>query len=152
MDKQEKYNTLLKNIEDLIRGEEDIISVMATIACELKHTFETFSWAGFYRVVKPETLKVGPYQGPHGCLEISFKRGVCGKCATERITQIVDDVSTIPYHISCSSESKSEIVVPVFNKQGTLIAVMDIDSNNINNFDKTDIYYLESICSIFRKI
>jgi GAF domain-containing protein len=116
----------------------------------LKQAFETFSWAGFYRVVKPGLLKVGPYQGTHGCLEISFGKGVCGKCASEKTTQIVDDVTKIPYHIACSSESKSEIVVPVFDKNKNLIAVLDVDSNLPYNFDKTDKQYLEAVCELFK--
>jgi GAF domain-containing protein len=150
MTKQERYNDVVRAIEALVKDEDDIIAMMATIACELKQAFETFSWAGFYRVVKPGLLKVGPYQGTHGCLEISFGKGVCGKCASEKTTQIVDDVTKIPYHIACSSESKSEIVVPVFDKNKNLIAVLDVDSNLPYNFDKTDKQYLEAVCELFK--
>jgi L-methionine (R)-S-oxide reductase len=150
--KQDRYQGVIKNIDALVHGEDDAIAMMATIACELKHAFKTFSWAGFYRVVKPGVLKVGPYQGTHGCLEIPFGKGVCGKCASEKTTQIVGDVSKIPYHIACSSESKSEIVVPVFDDRNQLIAVLDIDSDIPYNFDSTDKQYLEIVCSPFTRV
>ncbi len=152
MDKIERYQNALQAIEALVNGEDDTIARMATIVCELKQAFETFSWAGFYRVVKPGLLKVGPYQGVHGCLEIPFSRGVCGKCASEKATQIVSDVTKIPYHIACSSETKSEIVVPVFDKNNNLIAALDVDSNLPGNFDEIDKKYLEAICGLFRRL
>ncbi|HVN49366.1 MAG TPA: GAF domain-containing protein [Bacteroidota bacterium] len=150
MTKEEQYRAVIKSINAILEGEDDAIAMMATISCELKHAFDSFSWAGFYRVVKPGLLKVGPYQGSHGCLEISFDRGVCGRCASERTTQIVADVSAIPYHIACSGETKSEIVVPVFDRQNNLIAVLDIDSNLQNNFDEIDRTNLERICGLFK--
>jgi L-methionine (R)-S-oxide reductase len=152
MNKQEQYKSVVQNIEALVQDEDDNIAMMATIVCELKQAFQTFSWAGFYRVVKPGLLKVGPYQGTHGCLEIPFGKGVCGKCASEKITQIVDDVTKIPYHIACSSESKSEIVVPVFDKNKNLFAVLDVDSNIPYNFDKIDKQYLETVCAVFKNV
>jgi L-methionine (R)-S-oxide reductase len=152
MKKQEQYKGTFRAIEALVNDEDDSIAMMATIACELKQAFETFSWVGFYRVVKPGLLKVGPYQGTHGCLEIPFGKGVCGKCASEQTTQVVADVAAIPYHIACSSETKSEIVVPVFDKCGNLIAVLDIDSNIPDNFDETDKQYLEIVCELFKNI
>jgi L-methionine (R)-S-oxide reductase len=151
MEKRQKYIEVTRVIESLLEGEDDHISMMATISCELKHAFETFSWVGFYRVVKAGLLKVGPYQGAHGCLEIPFNRGVCGKCATARETQIVEDVSVLPYHIACSGETKSEIVVPVSDANGMLIAVLDVDSTDPGNFDATDAEHLEVICSAFRR-
>jgi GAF domain-containing protein len=148
MKKQKKYSELIKRIEYLIEGETDEISVMSTIACELYHSFRYFNWVGFYRVAAPNTLKVGPYQGPHGCLQIPFGKGVCGKCTVEKLTQIIDDVSKISYHITCAAETQSEIVVPIIDKNGNLRAVLDIDSNRLNNFDKIDKENLETICSL----
>jgi L-methionine (R)-S-oxide reductase len=150
MDKHEKYQEVLTSIKALLKDEDDDIAMMATIACELKHAFETFSWVGFYRVVKPGILKIGPYQGMHGCIEIPFTNGVCGKCASEKITQVVQDVSKLPYHIACSNETKSEIVVPVLDKNNNLIAVLDVDSNLESNFDALDKQYLETLCSFFQ--
>jgi L-methionine (R)-S-oxide reductase len=150
MEKNEKYRETLKSIEAMLKGEDDAIAIMATIACELKNAFETFSWVGFYRMVKPGLLKVGPYQGTHGCIEIPTTKGVCGKCATEKSTQVVQDVAMLPYHIACSSETRSEIVVPVLDNNGDLIAVLDIDSNIESNFDGVDKQYLETLCSLFQ--
>jgi L-methionine (R)-S-oxide reductase len=149
MDKRRQYAEVVQTLKNLLNDEEDAITMMATISCELKHSFDTFSWVGFYRVVKPGLLKVGPYQGSHGCIDISFDRGVCGKCASEGRTQIVQDVQKISYHIACSSETMSEIVVPIFDAEKTLIAVLDIDSNLKECFDEVDKYYLEEICSMF---
>jgi L-methionine (R)-S-oxide reductase len=149
MDKHRQYAEVVQTLKNLLRDEEDAIAMMATISCELKHSFDMFSWVGFYRVVKPGLLKVGPYQGFHGCIDISFERGVCGKCASERKTQIIQDVQKIPFHIACSSETMSEIVVPVFDAEKTLIAVLDIDSNFKECFDEVDKYYLEEICTLF---
>ena len=149
MDKRRQYAEAVQTLKNLLSDEEDAIAMMATISCELKHSFDTFSWVGFYRVVKPGLLKVGPYQGSHGCIDISLDRGVCGKCASEGRTQIVQDVQKIPYHVACSSETMSEIVVPVFDAEKTLIAVLDIDSIFKECFDEVDKCYLEKICSMF---
>jgi L-methionine (R)-S-oxide reductase len=150
MEKKENYRETLKSIEAILKNEDDAIAMMATIACELKNAFETFSWVGFYRIVKPGLLKVGPYQGTHGCIEIPTTKGVCGKCATEKATQIVHDVTKLPYHIACSSETRSEIVVPVLDIDGDLFAVLDIDSSIGSNFDDVDKQYLETLCSLFQ--
>jgi GAF domain-containing protein len=149
MDKRRQYAEAVQTLKNLLSDEEDAIAMMATISCELKHSFDTFSWVGFYRVVKPGLLKVGPYQGSHGCIDISLDRGVCGKCASEGRTQIVQDVQKIPYHVACSSETMSEIVVPIFDAEKALIAVLDIDSNLKECFDEVDKYYLKKICSMF---
>jgi GAF domain-containing protein len=130
----------------LTAGEADAIAVMATFVCELHHGLEHFDWTGFYRVVAPGVLKVGPYQGGHGCLTIPFDRGVCGKCAREGRTQIVDDVTQVPYHIACASSTRSEIVVPVFDAAGRVRAVLDVDSDRPAAFDATDARYLEEVC------
>jgi L-methionine (R)-S-oxide reductase len=150
MNKDKRYQEVLQSIKTLLKDEDDSITMMATIASELKQAFETFSWVGFYRVVEPGILKIGPYQGGHGCIEIPFSKGVCGKCASQKTTQVVPDIAKLPYHIACSGETKSEIVVPVFDNNNGIIAVLDIDSNIENNFNALDKQYLESVCSLFR--
>ena len=144
--KEEIYNEVLKSIESQIEGETDLITVMSTIACELYQAFNYFNWVGFYRRVDEKTLKVGPYQGGHGCLTIEFEKGVCGKCAREGRTQMENDVNAIPHHIACSVDTKSEIVIPVKDDEGNVRAVLDIDSTEINSFDEIDKKYLERIC------
>jgi L-methionine (R)-S-oxide reductase len=152
--KQEQYARTLERIRTLIAGETDEIAVMATVVCELHHGLEHFDWTGFYRVVAPGLLKVGPYQGGHGCLTISFDRGVCGRCARERKTQIVPDVTRAPEHIACSSSTRSEIVVPVLDGGGRVRAVLDVDSDAPAAFEETDARWLEEVCgwvgSVFR--
>lgn len=145
--KEKIYFELLNNIRILTEGEDDIISVMSTISCEVFHAFDHFNWVGFYRRTGESTLKVGPYQGGHGCLVIDFGRGVCGKCAREEAVQIENDVANLPYHIACSSDTRSEIVIPV-KKDGDLIAVFDIDSTEPDMFDETDGRYLTEIVSL----
>ena len=146
MKKEDRYIEVLQNIESLIEGEMDLVSVMSTISCELYHTFEHFNWVGFYRLVDENTLKVGPYQGTHGCLTINLEKGVCGKCAREGKVQMENDVNAIPYHIACSGDTKSEIVIPVKDRKNNVRAVLDIDSTEINSFDETDRKYLKQIC------
>ena len=143
--KRETYASVRQQIHSLLAGEWDEIAAMATIAAELHHAFARFHWVGFYRVVRPGVLKVGPYQGGHGCLTIPFDRGVCGKCAREQRTQLVPDVSRLPYHIACSSTTRSEIVVPILDGHGTLRAVLDIDSNDADAFDLIDQEQLEAV-------
>lgn len=147
-DKSAAYAEVLDCIERLIAGETDEIAVMATVACELHHAFPQFSWTGFYRVVAPGLLKVGPYQGGHGCLTIPFERGVCGAAARERRTQIVEDVTQAPHHIACSSTTRSEIVVPVLAADGSVRAVLDVDSDAFAAFDETDAHWLERVCGL----
>ena len=146
--KKEKYKTVLRNIKSLIEDESDLVSIMSTIACELYHAFDSFIWVGFYRLVNEKTLKVGPYQGTHGCLTINSDKGVCGKCVRENAIQIENDVSAIPHHIACSSETKSEIVLPVRDREKRVRAVLDVDSNEINCFDEMDKEYLTEICAL----
>ena len=148
--KETKYLELINKIKLLIEGETDIISIMSTISCEVFHTFDYLNWVGFYRVVGRNTLKVGPYQGGHGCLKISFDRGICGKCASEKKTQIVKDVEKLDFHIACSSETKAEIVLPVFDSQKNLIAVFDVDSVNAEAFDETDEKHLTEIVKLIK--
>lgn len=138
------YDTVSKTIEALCDGETDAISKMATISCELYQNLEGFDWVGFYRVVSPGLLKIGPYQGGHGCLVIPFDRGVCGACAREEKTQIVGDVDAFPGHIACAASTRSEIVLPVY-EGGELIGVLDIDSDKPSNFDETDEAALNAI-------
>jgi len=151
-EKQRLYDLTLGAIREPIEGETDLIAVMATVACELHHRFDWFDWTGFYRVVAPGLLKVGPYQGPHGCLQISFDRGVCGAAARLRQTQIVPDVRTFPGYIACSSSTRSEIVVPVLTPQDQLVAVLDIDSDRPNAFGEVDRINLETICRMIGRV
>lgn len=141
------YDEILPNIHALCQGEHDPIALMATIACELFHGDDRFDWVGFYRVVGPELLKIGPYQGGHGCLSIAFSRGVCGAAAREQRTQLVPDVDAFPGHIACAATTRSEIVLPVFNGAGALMAVLDIDSNQPAAFDGHDQAALEGMLS-----
>ncbi|TMM52376.1 GAF domain-containing protein [Sulfitobacter sabulilitoris] len=132
------YPTLAKTIASLTEGETDTVALMATIACEVHHADDRFDWTGFYRVTEPELLKIGPYQGGHGCLQIPFSRGVCGAAARTGQTQLVPDVDAFPGHIACASSTRSELVLPVWNSGGTVIAVFDIDSNRANAFTTVD--------------
>ena len=147
-DKRALYEETLLAIHALCEGEDDEIALMSTIVCELHRRFDAFHWTGFYRVTAPGILKVGPYQGGHGCLTIPFERGVCGKAASDKCTQIVEDVNALPYHIACSSTTISEIVVPVLAASGEVCAVLDIDSDFAAQFDEIDREYLEKIASI----
>jgi GAF domain-containing protein len=144
--KAERYQEVLARVGALVQGENDEIAVQATVVCELAHAFDCFDWVGFYRVVQPGLLKIGPYQGGHGCLVIPFSAGVCGKCAREKKTQLIADVNEIPYHIACSGSTRSEIVVPVLDQLGAVRAVLDVDSDEPGAFDRTDAEYLERLC------
>lgn len=146
MDKNAQYERTLAHLRSLLIGETDEIAAMATTVCELHHGLDHFDWTGFYRVVAPSILKVGPYQGGHGCLTIPLERGVCGKCAREARTQLVPDVTALPYHIACSSSTRSEIVVPVFDAVGKVRAVLDVDSDTLNAFDEIDQRHLDEVC------
>ena len=146
-DKAQVYEETLRGIERLIDGESDPVAIMATVACELHHAFDHFGWTGFYRVAEPGLLKIGPYQGSHGCLTIPFDRGVCGAAARTCETQLVADVRDCPHHIACSSSTLSEIVVPVADRHGRLLAVLDVDSDRLAAFDDTDRRCLEQLCT-----
>lgn len=139
------YEALAARVRAVTEGESDEIALMATVACELYHGMEGFDWVGFYRVVAPGLLKVGPYQGKHGCIEIPFERGVCGAAAREGRTQVVEDVDAFPGHIACASSTRSEIVVPVFGRDGRLIGVFDIDSDSPAHFGDADRVALEAL-------
>lgn len=151
-EKQRLYDLALSTIRELIEAETDPIAIMATVVCELHHRFDWFDWTGFYRVVAPGLMKVGPYQGPHGRLEISFDRGVCGAAARLRRTQIVPDVRAFPGYIACSSSTRSEIVVPVLTLQDELVAVLDIDSDQPDAFGEVDRVNLETLCRMVGRI
>lgn len=142
------YPALMKSIAALTEGEDDPVALMATLACELHHADARFDWTGFYRVVAPELLKIGPYQGGHGCLTIPFSRGVCGAAARSGTVQIVADVDAFPGHIACASSTRSEIVLPVHDGHGAVIAVLDIDSDLPNAFDTKDAEWLERILAM----
>lgn len=138
------YDDLAQRIAALTAGETDEVALMATLACEIHHADDRFDWTGFYRVTEPELLKIGPYQGGHGCLVIPFARGVCGAAAREGRTQLVPDVEAFPGHIACASSTRSELVIPVYAKRG-LIGVLDIDSDQPDAFTEDDAAALEAI-------
>ncbi|MEM8801418.1 MAG: GAF domain-containing protein [Pseudomonadota bacterium] len=147
MDARVDYPALLKRITALTEGESDAVSLMATVACEVHYSDERFNWTGFYRVTEPELLKIGPYQGGHGCLQIPFSKGVCGAAARTGSVQLVPDVDAFPGHIACASSTRSELVLPVWNRAGDLIAVFDIDSDLPEAFDQEDAVYLTKMLS-----
>jgi L-methionine (R)-S-oxide reductase len=153
-DRQQKINTyerVVQEIEAILEGETDLLAAMATVVCLLHHAFDTYFWTGFYRRVGPERLLIGPYQGTLGCLEITFDRGVCGACARSGQTVVVPDVHQFPGHIACDAASKSEIVVPVFDRARRLIAVFDVDSDQYDAFDEVDRRYLEQIMALLSR-
>lgn len=139
------YTELAQTIRSLTHGESDEVALMATLACEIHHADARFDWTGFYRVTGPELLKIGPYQGGHGCLVIPFARGVCGAAARTRATQLVPDVDAFPGHIACASSTRSELVIPVFGPSERLIGVLDIDSNQPDAFTQEDADRLQEI-------
>ena len=143
--KEEKYKSLLPQIEALVTGETDLIANLANAMAALKQSFDFF-WVGAY-LVKEGELVLGPFQGPVACTRIAFNRGVCGASYTRRKTILVPDVEAFPGHIACSSSSKSEIVVPVL-KEGEVKMVLDVDSDQLNYFDETDQLYLEQLADL----
>lgn len=145
--RRRRYAAVADRIALLLDGETDAVSMYATVVCELHHAFAAFDWTGFYRVVSPSMLAVGPYQGGHGCLRIPFARGVCGAAARTRVTQWVDDVEARSDHIACSSSTRSEVVVPVIDDDGTLWAVLDVDSDDLAAFHGCDVEALERIAA-----
>jgi L-methionine (R)-S-oxide reductase len=145
--KEEQYKALIPQIKGLLEGEPDLVANLANIAAALKEQFGWF-WVGFY-LIKGESLVLGPFQGPVACTRIRKGRGVCGSSWAEGKTLIVPDVEKFPGHIACSSLSKSEIVVPFFNN-GTILGVLDVDSDELNQFDTTDQKYLEEIVSLIK--
>ena len=146
--KEEKYKLLVSQIASLIDGEKDMIAVMSNVAAAIHQTMG-FWWTGFYRVIGDELL-LGPFQGPIACMHIPYGKGVCGTAWQRAKTIVVPDVEQFPGHIACSSESKSEIVVPVFGRDGKVMAVLDIDSEHLATFDDIDRKYLEEICQLMK--
>lgn len=144
-DKSEQYRSLIPQISALIEGENDLIANMANVCAALKEQFNFF-WVGFY-MIKGDELVLGPFQGPVACTRIRKGKGVCGSSWNEAKTIIVPDVEAFPGHIACSSASKSEIVVPII-RNGTVIGVLDVDSNQLNSFDETDADFLNKILQI----
>lgn len=141
------YSDLSRTIAALTAGETDTVALMATVACEVHHSDARFDWTGFYRVVAPELLKIGPYQGGHGCLVIPFSRGVCGAAARTQEIQLVADVDMFSDHIACSSSTRSELVLPVCNQAGDLLGVFDIDSDRVDAFTQEDAENMSEILS-----
>lgn len=145
--RESRYQTLLKEIMSVVSGEPDLIARMASVTSLLHHSFDEFLWTGFYLVdqTNPKELVIGPYQGTLGCLRIPIGKGVCGAAAESGTVQIVKDIHTFPGHIACDARSNSEIVIPVRNPNGDLIAVLDIDSERFGDFDEVDGRGLQSI-------
>ncbi|MBP3776599.1 MAG: GAF domain-containing protein [Prevotella sp.] len=143
MEKEEKYRLLTAQIQSLIEGETDRVSVMANISAAIQEEMGFF-WTGFY-IVYGDELRLGPFQGSVACMHIPFGRGVCGTAWQRRATVVVPDVEEFPGHIACSSLSRSEIVVPVFNAKNEVVAVLDIDSRDLHTFDEVDQKWLEEI-------
>jgi L-methionine (R)-S-oxide reductase len=146
--KRDAYRQLDEQIRAVLAGIDDEIAIMATMSAAIHHAFGHL-WTGFYRLVEPNLLRVGPYQGTIGCLEIAVGRGVCGTAAAERRTVIVPDVDTFPGHIACDARSRSEIVVPILNDTGQLVAVLDIDSDRPAAFDEEDQQGIERLVTRF---
>ncbi len=152
LSKAEGYREVTAAVDALLAGMKDDVAAMATLSSVVHHAFGHL-WTGFYRVVEPDRLlRVGPYQGTVGCLEIAFGRGVCGTAAAERRTVIVPDVHAFAGHIVCDARSRSEIVVPVTNAGGELIAVFDIDSEHLAAFDEEDARGLEALMARFSRM
>jgi GAF domain-containing protein len=147
----EAYRELQQHVDATLEGIDDEIAAMATMSCLVHHAFGHL-WTGFYRVVEPgRLLRVGPYQGTLGCLEITFGRGVCGTAAAEDRTVLVGDVEAFPGHIACDGRSRSEIVVPVHRPDGSLLAVLDVDSESLAAFDEADREGLERLVAWFAR-
>lgn len=139
------YDDLAARIRALCAGETDTVALMATVVCEVHHGHPMSDWTGFYRVTSPEVLKIGPYQGGHGCLVIPFSRGVCGAAARTGQVQLVPDVEAFADHIACSSTTRSELVLPVWNREGRLLGVLDLDSDTPAAFTEADAAALTAI-------
>lgn len=142
--KTEKYEQLLPQVFTLIGDDRHVVAVLANVAAALHHTFG-FLWTGFY-LVEGNELVLGPFQGPVACMRIAFGKGVCGSAWQKGETIVVADVEQFPGHIACSSESRSEIVVPLKDKKGNITGVLDVDSAAVNNFDEADRIHLEKLC------
>ena len=148
-DKAGRYKILIPQIESLVTGEPDLIANLSNIAAALKQTMNFF-WVGFY-IVRDNELVLGPFQGPIACTRIALGKGVCGTCWKEKKVLMVPDVDVFPGHIACSSDSKSEIVLPAF-KNSEVTLVLDVDSDVLNDFDRIDEQYLREVIQIVEKI
>jgi GAF domain-containing protein len=144
--KEEQYLSLLPQIEGLIAGEVDLTANLANVCAALKAQFNFF-WVGFY-LVKGDELVLGPFQGPVACTRIAKGRGVCGQAWQQKQVILVPDVDAFPGHIACSSLSKSEVVIPLFGANDEVKAVLDVDSDRLNDFDEIDVTYLSKLCSL----
>lgn len=149
-DKQEKYITLISQLQSLTSGEPDIVANLANISAALKETFNWW-WVGFY-LVKGDELVLGPFQGPIACTRIRYGKGVCGTAWKEKKSLLVPDVNTFPGHIACSAASVSEIVTPILSKSGEVVGVLDVDSEHYDVLDDTDVRFLEEISQICSKL
>ena len=147
-DKAERYKILIPQITSLVEGETDVVANLSNTVAALRQTMNFF-WVGFY-LVKENQLVLGPFQGPIACTRINFGKGVCGASWKEKKTILVPDVEEFPGHIACSSDSKSEIVLPAF-KNNEVALVLDVDSDKLNDFDDTDAHYLERVIRIVEK-
>jgi L-methionine (R)-S-oxide reductase len=153
IDKTTVYRDLVQQLGGVLPAcNGDAVAMMASTACLLHEALPYASWAGFYRVVAPRLLRVGPYQGPLGCLEIPFDKGVCGAAARERRAQLVEDVDAFPGHIACDAAARSEIVVPVSDRAGELVAVLDLDSHSPSAFDERDRQGLEAVARLLAEL
>jgi len=150
LSRDEKYKSLLPQIESLVEGEKDLIANISNIIAALKYSLDGFFWVGVY-FRKGNELVLGPFQGPVACTRIKITDGVCGNTVQEKATVIVDDVNKFPGHIACSTDSKSEIVIPIFNGE-EVAAVLDVDSEKFANFNETDKYYLEKVCKLISEL
>jgi len=142
-----EHEEVYQRITTILDGENDWVAAMATVTCELHNAFDHYHWTGFYRTTSPGVLKIGPYQGGHGCLYIPFDKGICGAAARTGETQDVPNVHERAEHIACSSTTNSEIVVPIKNSNGEVVAVLDVDSDDFSAFSKQDIDLIERICT-----
>ena len=142
-----QHDEVYQRITAILDGEDDWVTAMATVTCELHNAFDHYHWTGFYRTTSPNMLKIGPYQGGHGCLTIPFDKGICGAAARTGETQDVPDVHARAEHIACSSSTNSEIVIPVKNSRGEVVAVLDLDSDIPAAFSSADVELSERICS-----
>ena len=149
-DKQERYKTLIPQIEALVYGEDDLVANLSNIAAALKQTMNYF-WVGFY-LVKGDQLVLGPFQGPIACTRINFGKGVCGAAWQRKDVIVVPNVDEFPGHIACSSASKSEIVLPAFTKEGQVALVLDVDSDKLHDFDDIDERELRKVMHIIEKL
>lgn len=146
--RERQYGLARQQIESLLDGVDDPVAAMASVAAVLYEQLPAVSWVGFYRVVDNGLLRIGPYQGPVGCMEIPFQQGVCGAAARTRQTQIVPDVHAFAGHIACDARAESEIVIPIFGPEDRLVAVLDLDSHEPAAFDERDAAHLERIADL----